>query len=87
MKRKLSFRKKDGDLEILWCGEDVSGESWGTIMKMVLKGKEVEGITLVESRMIEAFPGIAPIVSQKDLDANKVAPAPDMDEGVDDEQN
>ena len=70
---------EDGDLQILWCGEDVSGESWGAIMKQIFKGKEKTGITLTESVMVEAFPGASAEVSKEDIENNKGAPLPDLD--------
>jgi hypothetical protein len=83
MKRKLSFRiNQEGDLQVLWCGEDLSNKSWDNIMRRILKGSEESGITLVESRMVEAFPGASAEVSQADLEANRGHYLPTRDEEV-----
>lgn len=79
MKRKLTFRKIGGEYQIFWCGENVSDEGWAFIMKTVLQGKEKAGITLVESAMVEAFPGAPAQPLEEDLEANEGAPAPDLD--------
>jgi hypothetical protein len=78
MKRRLSFREgPSGDLEILWCGEDVSHKSWDNIMRQVMRDCGKEGVTFTQSLMVEAFPGGPLETPKRDLDANVSAPLPD----------
>ena len=82
MKNKLTYRELgSGEYQIFWNGEDVSGKSWDSIMRIILRGREGTGITFVESRMVETFPGPAPENSKEELEANKGMDFPSGDEG------